>query len=155
MIHFALFIATLGPIGKQLPAPGTWGSLIALFVGYGILSAGWYWLALATLLCILLGIWAASLYEAHSGKKDASEVIIDEVAGQWSVLLVAPLTLEGFIAAFILFRLFDITKPFPIRKAEAIPGGMGVMADDIVAGFFAGTGLIILMLIGFLPVPII
>lgn len=154
MIHFALFIATLGPIGKQLPAPGTWGSLIALFVGYGILSAGWYWLALATLLCILLGIWAASLYEAHSGKKDASEVIIDEVAGQWSVLLVAPLTLEGFIAAFILFRLFDITKPFPIRKAEAIPGGVGVMADDIVAGFFAGTGLILLMLIGFLPVPL-
>ena len=100
-------------------------------------------------------MWAASIYETHSGKKDASEVIIDEVAGQWSVLLVAPLTLEGFIAAFILFRLFDITKPFPIRKAEAIPGGLGVMADDIVAGFFAGTGLIIMMLMGILPVPML
>ena len=155
MTHFALFIATLGPIGKQLPAPGTWGSLVALCFGYGILSAGWYWLAFATLVCILLGIWAASIYETHSGKKDASEVIIDEVAGQWSVLLVAPLTLEGFIAAFILFRLFDITKPFPIRKAEAIPGGLGVMADDIVAGFFAGTGLIIMMLMGILSVPML
>ena len=155
MTQFALFIATLGPIGKNLPAPGTWGSLVALVFGYAILSAGWYWLALATLIALLVGIGAASIYEAHSGKKDASEVVIDEVAGQWSVLLAAPLTLEGFIAAFILFRLFDITKPFPIRKAEAIPGGLGVMADDIVAGFFAGTGLIIMMLMGFLPVPML
>ena len=148
MTALALRLATLGPIGTRLPAPGTWGSLVAVIAGYFILSQGWFWLAFATLAALFLGIWAADQYEAHSGKKDASEVIIDEVAGQWSVLLVAPLSLEGFLAAFLLFRFFDILKPFPINKADAIKGGIGVMADDMVAGFFAGVGLIALMLSG-------
>lgn len=148
MIRLAQFIATLGPIGTSLPAPGTWGSAVALLSGYFLLSAGWFWLAGATLMALFIGIWAASVYEAHSGKKDASEVIIDEVAGQWSVLLVAPLSLPGFLAAFLLFRAFDIIKPFPVNKADQIPGGIGVMADDIVAGFLAGVGLIALMVSG-------
>lgn len=148
MILIARHIATLGPIGTSLPAPGTFGSLVAVISGYFILSQGWFWLAFATLVALFVGIAAASVYEAHSGKKDASEVIIDEVAGQWSVLLVAPLSFEGFCAAFLLFRFFDILKPFPINKADAIKGGIGVMADDMVAGFFAGVGLIALMLSG-------
>ena len=148
MTKFAIAIATLGPIGTKLPAPGTWGSAVALIAGYLILSAGWFWMAGATMAALLIGVWAASIYEAHSGKKDASEVIIDEVAGQWSVLLVAPLSPIGFFAAFLLFRFFDITKPFPVNKAEHIPGGMGVMADDMVAGFLAGVGLIALMASG-------
>lgn len=148
MIKIAQFIATLGPIGTSLPAPGTFGSATALIAGYFILSAGWFWLAGATLAALFIGIWASSVYETHSGKKDASEVIIDEVAGQWSVLLVAPLSLSGFLAAFLLFRFFDITKPFPVNKAEALEGGLGVMADDMVAGFLAGVGLIALMASG-------
>jgi len=146
--QLAITIATLGPIGTSLPAPGTFGSLTALIAGYFILSAGWFLLAAATLIALIVGVWASNIYEAQSGKKDASEVIIDEVAGQWSVLLVAPLSLEGFIAAFLLFRFFDITKPFPVNKAEAIEGGYGVMADDMVAGFLAGVGLIALMASG-------
>ena len=148
MKRLAIAIATLGPIGTSLPAPGTFGSIAALIAGYFLLSAGWFWLAGSTLLALLAGVWAAEIYEAESGKKDASEVIIDEVAGQWSVLLVAPLSIEGFITAFLLFRFFDITKPFPVNKAEAIKGGMGVMADDMVAGFLAGVGVIALMLSG-------
>ncbi|MGC6518011.1 MAG: phosphatidylglycerophosphatase A [Candidatus Puniceispirillaceae bacterium] len=148
MKQLALQIATLGPIGRILPAPGTFGSLVAVILGYFILSAGWFWLAIATLIALITGIWASSVYESYAQKKDASEVIIDEVAGQWSVLLVAPLSFEGFIAAFLLFRLFDIFKPFPINKADAIEGGIGVMADDMVAGFFAGVVLIALMLSG-------
>lgn len=148
MTKFAMMLATLGPIGTKLPAPGTWGSLVALITGYGLLSAGWFYLAAATLIVLFVGVWAASLYESASGKKDASEVIIDEVAGQWSVLLVAPLSLPGFLAAFLLFRFFDITKPFPVNKADEIKGGVGVMADDMVAGFLAGVGLIALMLSG-------
>ena len=146
--RLAITIATLGPIGTSLPAPGTFGSLTALIAGYFILSAGWFLLAAATLIALIVGVWASNIYEAQSGKKDSSEVIIDEVAGQWSVLLVAPLSLEGFIAAFLLFRFFDITKPFPVNKAEAIEGGFGVMADDMVAGFLAGVGLIALMASG-------
>ena len=74
--------------------------------------------------------------------------MIDEVAGQWSVLLVAPLSIEAFLAAFLLFRFFDILKPFPVNKADQIKGGIGVMADDMVAGFLAGACLIILMIAG-------
>ena len=150
MNKLALSIATLGPIGTALPAPGTFGSLAALISGYFILSAGWIYMAIATFIALFVGIWAASVYEAVSGKKDASEVVIDEVAGQWSVLLITPLSPLGFLAAFIFFRLFDITKPFPVNKAEAIKGGMGVMADDMVAGLLAGACMIILLQYGLL-----
>lgn len=107
-------------------------------------------MAIATFIALFVGIWAASVYEAVSGKKDASEVVIDEVAGQWSVLLITPLSPMGFLAAFIFFRLFDITKPFPVNKAEAIKGGMGVMADDMVAGMLAGACMIIMLQYGLL-----
>ena len=150
MNKLALSIATLGPIGTALPAPGTFGSFAALISGYFILSAGWIYMAIATFIALFVGIWAASVYEAVSGKKDASEVVIDEVAGQWSVLLITPLSPIGFLAAFIFFRLFDITKPFPVNKAEAIKGGMGVMADDMVAGLLAGACMIILLQYGLL-----
>ena len=93
------------------------------------------------------------VYGRDTGKKDASEVIIDEVAGMWSVLLVTPLTLEGYVAAFLAFRLFDITKPFPVNKAEAIPGGAGVMADDLVAGGIAGLVMLVLLQYGILTWP--
>ena len=151
MRQLACFIATLGPIGTKLPAPGTWGSLFALITGYFLLSHSWLLLAFATILALIVGLWSAGIYESVTTKKDASEVIIDEVAGQWSVLLVAPITIEGFIIAFLLFRFFDITKPFPVNKAEQIPGAIGVMADDIVAGGLAGMGILALLLSGWLP----
>ena len=147
-MSLARTIATLGPIGTSMPAPGTAGSLVALIAGYFILSAGFIWLALSTLVVLFVGVWASSQYETETGKKDASEVVIDEVAGQWSVLLVAPLSIEAFLAAFLLFRFFDILKPFPVNKADQIKGGIGVMADDMVAGFLAGACLIILMIAG-------
>ena len=145
MKQLALFIATLGPLGTKLPAPGSWGSLAALLMGAVILSYGWLAMAAATMAALLIGIWASDIYHKQTGKKDASEVIIDEVAGQWSVLLVAPLSLEGFIIAFALFRFFDILKPFPVNKAEQIEGAIGVMADDIVAGGLAAMIMLALL----------
>ena len=145
MNQIALFIATLGPIGKKLPAPGSWGSFAALLMGAVILSYGWLCMAIATMAALLIGIWASDIYHKQTGKKDASEVIIDEVAGQWSVLLVTPLSLEGFFIAFALFRFFDILKPFPVNKAETIEGAIGVMADDIVAGGLAAMIMLALI----------
>ena len=145
MKQLALFIATLGPLGTKLPAPGSWGSLAALLMGAVILSYGWLAMAIATMAALLIGIWASDIYHKQTGKKDASEVIIDEVAGQWSVLLVAPLSLEGFIIAFALFRFFDILKPFPVNRAEQIEGAIGVMADDIVAGGLAAMIMLALL----------
>ena len=143
MTRFLCQIASLGPVGA-LPAPGTAGSLVALLAGWAILSqAGWLWMLLAAVLATLLGWWAADIYVAETGKSDPSEVIIDEVAGQFSVLLVLPdVTFIWLLAGFALFRLFDIVKIWPVSAAEKLPGGLGIMADDIVAAGLAGLCLL-------------
>lgn len=134
-------LATLGPIGRLRPAPGTWGSAAGVITGIGILSIGPFLLEAAIIIVSLLGVVAANAYERVSGKKDASEVIIDEVAGQWIVLLVIPMEPLWIIAAFLVFRFLDITKIGPIGMAERWPGGVGVMADDIIAGVIGAAGL--------------
>ncbi|WP_199244298.1 phosphatidylglycerophosphatase A [Pseudodesulfovibrio cashew] len=143
----ALAIATLGPIGNFPKAPGTWGSLAA------VIAAPWLFLAfpppgrlLILAFVFAVGTWASSRAESILVKKDPGCVIIDEVFGQWLALLcftAMPLWQLGL--GFLLFRLFDIFKPWPIKRVETIlPGGLGVMADDGVAGLYA---LIVLELI--------
>jgi len=136
----AVALATLGPIGHFPKAPGTWGSLAAtiaapwLFLPYPI------WGRAATLTAILVvGVWACSRSEKVMGRKDPGCVIIDELFGQWLTLLFfAGLPLWMLAVGFILFRIFDIFKPWPVRWAEtAFPGGLGVMIDDGVAGIYA------------------
>ena len=140
-------LATLGPIG-YLPAPGTAGSLVALIAGWFIASYGFLALAIAALSALLVGIVAGETYSQVTDSKDASEVIIDEVAGQWVVLLcIPPFIDEAYLwygVAFILFRFFDITKIGPVGMAEKLGGGIGIMADDIVAGGLAGMCLLAL-----------
>jgi phosphatidylglycerophosphatase A len=147
-LPFLAKLATLGPIGHLRPAPGTIGSLVALISGYVIAGFGSGWLLLAAALVSVLGIIAADHYGQATGRKDPGEVIIDEVAGQWLALCAAPHDMVWFVAGFILFRFFDILKPGPVRWAEKWPGGLGVMADDIIAGllsalclWLAGLGL--------------
>lgn len=141
------YLSTLGPIGK-LPAPGTMGSLAAVIIGAWLaIHWGITLLVLATALVIIAGFPMASAHYQMTGKKDASEVIIDEVAGQWLALLAIPVAPElsasyliWVAAAFGLFRLFDIWKPGPVGMAEKMrPNALGVMADDIIAGVFAGV----------------
>lgn len=146
-------IATCFGLGYFWPAPGTWASAVALPFGWAIeivLGAGG--LAFATLVAALVGVWAGGAYAAWSGKRDPREVVIDEVAGQWLALaLVAaverslsPLALG---IAFLAFRVFDIVKPEPARRAERLRGGWGVMADDLVAGAYAGLATIVALLL--------
>lgn len=132
-------LATLGPIGYVRPAPGTIGSLVALGTGYMIASFSLGVLVAAILAIAILGIFAAERYGQRTGKKDASEVIIDEVAGQWIPLVIIPLEVEWYVAAFLLFRFFDISKIGPVGHAENCTGGIGVMADDLVAGILAAV----------------
>ena len=134
-------LATLGPIGHLRLAPGTIGSLVALGTGYLIANLSLGVLVAAILALSILGTFAAERYGQRTGKKDASEVIIDEVAGQWIALIILPLDLWWFAAAFVLFRFFDITKIGPVGMAEQLSGGVGVMADDIVAGLLAALCL--------------
>ena len=137
--RFACAAATLGPIGRLKPAPGTWGSAVAALVGFVILDvAGPAALAVCAIAISVFGVWASERHQSVTGRKDASEVVIDEAAGQWIALVAAPPTALGALAAFGLFRLFDIWKPGPIAWADRrLAGGWGVMADDWLAGIAA------------------
>ncbi len=134
-------LATLGPIGHIRLAPGTIGSLVALGTGYLIASLSLGVLVAAILAISILGIFGAERYGKLTGKKDASEVIIDEVAGQWIPLVIIPLDVTWYIAAFLLFRFFDISKIGPVGHAEKFTGGIGVIADDLVAGILSALVL--------------
>ena len=140
-------IATLGPIGK-LTAPGTAGSVVAVITGLYLMSFGPLILGFGCLIVLVIGTIASEHYTRTTGRKDPSEVIIDEVAGQWSVLLCIPYGTPDMLiwvgAGFLLFRFFDIVKPPPVSTAEALHGGIGIMADDMVAGTLAGICLLIL-----------
>jgi len=131
-------LATLGPIGTKLPAPGTAGSVVAVIAGYFLLPMGWIPFFMLTILISVLGVFAADIYSNATSTHDSGEIIIDEVAGQWVALLFIPYDILYLSAAFILFRLSDITKCWPVNWAERLPGGIGVMVDDLVAGLMAG-----------------
>ena len=131
-------LATLGPIGTKLPAPGTAGSVVAVIAGYFLLPMGWVPFLILTILINVIGVFAADIYSNATSTHDSGEIIIDEVAGQWVALLFIPHDILYLCAAFILFRLFDITKCWPVNWAERLPGGIGVMVDDLVAGLMAG-----------------
>lgn len=131
-------LATLGPIGKKLPAPGTAGSVFSVILGYLLLPMGWIPFVILTIFISFIGVFAADIYSKATSTHDSGEIIIDEVAGQWVALLFIPHDILYLIAAFILFRLFDITKCWPVNWAERLPGGIGVMVDDLLAGLMAG-----------------
>ena len=139
-----MMLATLGPVGRFGLAPGSWGSAAAVLVAAGLVQLGGWTLEIAALIVCVLGVRAADIYDRETGSKDASDIVIDEVAGQWITLLVVPFDWRWWIAAFVAFRLFDILKPGPVRLAERLPGGYGVMADDIVAGALAAVCLLAL-----------
>ncbi len=125
--------------------PGSWGSLAALPCAWTICAvAGPGALAGAAVLTFALGWWAAARLARASGHEDPGFIVIDEVAAQWLVLVAAPLDWRLYAVAFLLFRLFDITKPWPARAVERrIAGGLGIMLDDIVAALYAVALLLI------------
>lgn len=140
----ALFVTWFGS-GWLPGAPGTWGSLAALPFAWLILSYGDPGLlAFFSVALFALGCWASDIAVRETQAVDPGWIVIDEVVGQWLTLLAAPFSLLGFAAAFVLFRVFDIWKPFPIRLAERrLEGGIGIMADDVLAAVYAAIVLII------------
>ena len=146
-----MMLATLGPVGFFKPAPGSWGSAAAVVLAAILAMLSPWLLEIATLPVCLLGVLAAGRYQTVTSRHDAPEVVIDEVAGQWIALLAVPLDWRWYLLAFLLFRLFDIVKPGPVRMAENLPGGIGVMADDIVAGMSAAACLLLIRWWGIMP----
>jgi len=141
---WAWAVATFFGAGLGKPGPGTWGSAAAV-----LLWAAFAWrlhpspatlllaLCCGIALSLVLGVPAASVVARESGRKDPGFVVIDEVAGQWITLLFTPFNWRNALIAFVLFRLFDITKPFPIRRIERLPTGWGIVFDDVGAGLYA------------------
>ncbi|HEX8149450.1 MAG TPA: phosphatidylglycerophosphatase A [Pyrinomonadaceae bacterium] len=168
--YFAMALATCG-VGLIPVAPGTWGSAVGvvLYLGLGRLTERVFdysvargldlspqqfpaiqttVLLLVILLVALAGIWAATRAEKLLGKKDPGAVVVDEVAGQLITFLFVPwLTTWTWTVAlgFIAFRVFDIWKPYPVRRLEGLGGGLGIMADDMLAGFYAATAMSLLV----------
>ncbi len=137
---FCRLIATVFYIGYLPIAPGSMGSFAALFLYYFI-GADPLLLRAAIILCILLGLLTAGRAEQLFGGKDSGEIIIDEFAGMLVSLYLLPPTMGYIVAAFLLFRFFDIVKPRPIRTVERLSGSLGIMLDDILAGVY--TNLIL------------
>lgn len=139
-----ILLATWFGVGRLPVAPGTWGSLAALPCAWALYRLGGsVALIAATVVVFCIGLWAADAYIAASENPDPAPVVIDEVAGQWLTLLVVPADLILYALGFVLFRLFDILKPWPISWADRnIKGGFGIMFDDILAGVYAGIILL-------------
>lgn len=141
--HPVYWLTTWGYCGLAPKAPGTVGTLLALPYGWLIHKyAGHKGLLIASILCFFIGWWVSELYVRKTGRQDPKEVVIDEVAGMWLVLAVIgyhlPLTIGFIILAFIMFRLFDVAKPWPVSLAdEHIKGGLGIMLDDILASVYS------------------
>ena len=130
--------------------PGTWGSLAALPCAWAIRSLfGVAGLAIAAAIVFAVGCWAAGALAKASGVKDPGAIVIDEVAAQWVVLLPAPLDPLSYAAALLLFRIFDIWKPWPVSLADRrVAGGLGVMLDDLLAAVYAVLVLSVLLAVG-------
>ena len=140
-MSIARLISTWFGVGLLPKAPGTWGSLAALPFAWFIYSYGGYqFLLLATAGIFAAGVWLSGIAAAESGAQDPGEVVIDEVAGQWLTLVVVPPDFLLYAAGFVLFRIFDIWKPWPVSWADRnLKGGLGIMLDDILAGVYAAV----------------
>ena len=148
---WAKMTATVFYVGYMRPAPGTWGSLAALPLGYLIYAIGGVWLfVLAIPAAYFKGYIATKSMTEGADNHDPSEIVIDEVVGQWIALLPVFVGAShanvnvfalwpGWIAAFVLFRLFDITKPGPVGWADRKDNATGVMLDDVIAGIMAAV----------------
>jgi phosphatidylglycerophosphatase A len=148
---WAWAIGTWFGAGLLKPGPGTYGSIAAMLLWLGMaravhpsavtLATG---TALAALLATLIGIPAATIVAREAGREDPGFVVVDEVAGQWIALIAMRPDWKHALLALLLFRAFDIAKPWPIRKLEALPTGTGIMLDDVAAGILAlAVGLVL------------
>jgi len=136
MKKLAVLLATVGGAGYAPIAPGTFGSAAGIVLYWFTRQWPMSWQIGLLVLVSLVGVWAADVAAVHFGKEDPGAVVIDEVAGQLMTLLFTGAGLGGAVLAFFLFRILDIIKPAPARQFERLHGGLGIMADDLMAGVY-------------------
>lgn len=147
--HLWWWVATWFGCGQSPYVSGTVGSLGALPFAYLIhVTFGGMGLAAASILIFLIGWWASNQFLKHNNRTDdASEVVVDEVAGQWLLLAALYPTWESYLVGFIVFRAFDIAKPWPVNVADRrIKGGLGIMFDDMLAGIYPVAAYLLILL---------
>jgi phosphatidylglycerophosphatase A len=136
----ALACATALGVGYAPVAPGTFGSAVGLLVWY-VLPVSFLAQGAAIVAVVVIGSWSGTVAEQYFGRVDPGYVVIDEVAGMLVTLFLVPVGWTGMVGAFLLFRLSDIVKPYPANRLERLPGGLGIMADDLMAGVYANLAL--------------
>lgn len=124
-------------------APGTFGTLAGIPLCLLFLSFAWFWRLLFILVLTALSVYLAGRAEEIYQRKDDQRIVIDEIVGFQITMLPVTITALHLCAAFVLFRIFDILKPFPLRKLQDLPGGWGVVMDDVGAGIYAGALLML------------
>ncbi len=151
-LHPAVFISTFFGAGLLKPASGTWGTLAAMPLAFYILKFhGQLAIFIASIVIYLIGVYSSHIFSKITNSHDASEIVIDEVAGVLLTLAFVPYSIESLIIGFLLFRLFDIFKPWPINFIDQkIDGGWGIMSDDMLAGIFAGSLLYLIVFLGWI-----
>jgi len=161
MDRLAYHIATVLGLGDRLFAPGTTAGSLPAIIGWWMAmlvlptaSARLAATLVGSVVVLLVGVWAAGVEGRRRGAEDPRPVVIDEVAGQWLTMVPVLLLLEDqtwlslgitAVGGFFLFRLFDIGKPWPVRRFEELPGGIGIMADDVGAAFYAAIPLALVL----------
>ena len=141
MRFLSRFIATGSFVGYAPVAPGTAGSILALFLFWLLPANSPFLLAATIVLLFLLGVWAATRVEQESGVTDNQIIVIDEIVGYFITVAGFQKELKWLAIGLIIFRLFDIVKLYPAKAAEKLPHGWGVMSDDVVAGIYAAITL--------------
>ena len=137
----ARLIATVFGCGYSAFAPGTVGSAAGVLLFWPMATAGWGWQAAASVVLFFVGSVAAGRVAQLVNRKDPGIVVVDEVVGQWVTLTALPFTPVTAGVGFLLFRVMDIVKPWPARDLESVPGGWGILADDVAAGIYANLAL--------------
>jgi phosphatidylglycerophosphatase A len=140
----AKLIATFFYVGLIPIGPGTFGTLAAIPLFYVLSFTPLYLYLAITVVMILISVWASTVAEEVFGKTDPGQVVADEVCGYLITMILVPVTISNIFLGFLLFRLFDIAKHYPIRNFEKLPGGWGIVMDDVMAGVYSCITLHIL-----------
>ncbi|MBX2995082.1 MAG: phosphatidylglycerophosphatase A [Bdellovibrionaceae bacterium] len=141
-MKFLVSFATLFGVGRLPWAPGTWGTLATLPLAALLMWAGPFYHMGVCVFLLPVTVWAAEAYERFHDTHDASAIVVDEVIGFLITMVWLPLTWQSLLLGFVLFRLLDVTKPFPIGYLDRkVPGGVGVIVDDVLAGIIANLVL--------------
>jgi phosphatidylglycerophosphatase A len=143
MKRLALLVATVAGAGYAPVAPGTVGSAVGIALYLATRTLSWQAQGALILSVTCIGLWAAGVAAEHFGREDPGQVVVDEVAGQLVTLFATGVGLRGALLGFFVFRVFDVLKPWPANRFERLPGGLGIMADDLMVGLYGNLVVVV------------